>query len=309
MKKTLIFVFALLAFPSWLNAMHKIQPIKEEVTQPFNLPGLPPDLQKLLLAYHMIQEGTDYKATKNALLKGFLSCRRVYYNDPDLNGRIILALAKRFTRDPILVAFSLNTHGAMLWLKSYLTDIKHVRRAIDIQVDAAKKGDLELLKRLNELGITPRATRLDGMSALIAAVKGKQPLALIEWLVAHGADVNAEVPEFGYLNVSTTPLTEAAIQNDTPVLLFLLKHKANPNIEDTTLRWPIHWAAGYNNIVALKALVKAGANINARDNMGDTALKIAKRQNKAKRENQNFTNIIRYLRKKGAEEIKDELLF
>lgn len=84
--------------------------------------------------------------------------------------------------------------------------------------------------------LAARGVKADGESLVLASVYNKP--GLIPWLVAHGADVNA--PVSGFLREdSGPPLVRAAV---------------NPNVE------------------GLRALIDAGADVNAADTIGRTAV-------------------------------------
>jgi len=55
-----------------------------------------------------------------------------------------------------------------------------------------------------------------------------------------------------------------------------LRHGANPNIHasDTGLT-PLHWACGWGNLGTVRALIKGGADLQAKDNRGHTPRELA----------------------------------
>lgn len=125
-------------------------------------------------------------------------------------------------------------------------------------------------------------------------------LVLIERLLNAGANPNLQLKLFppyrslrddrgadGVLTIGATPLLRAAKAGDLPAMRLLLAHGANPDLPTETGVTPTMAAAGNGSssldtrgrykteeeaVQAAKALLAAGAQINARDNSGQTAL-------------------------------------
>ena len=69
-----------------------------------------------------------------------------------------------------------------------------------------------------------------------------------------------------------TVLMEAALRNHIQVVYMLLQFGADPNIGDNTNYTALHFAAQEYAVDAVKALLKAGANVDAKDDYGNTPL-------------------------------------
>ena len=72
-----------------------------------------------------------------------------------------------------------------------------------------------------------------------------------------------------------SPLSLAVAKGDLTTVKQLIKNGANVN-EKSNGMLPIHYAAKYNRVDAMRALIKAGSKIHAPCDKGYTALKYAK---------------------------------
>lgn len=125
-------------------------------------------------------------------------------------------------------------------------------------------------------------------------------LELIAMLLDQGANPNARLklfppyralgPDRGadmMLTIDTTPLLRAAKAGDAPAVRLLLERGANPHLPNLTGITPLMAAAGVGSneidtrgkfktpqqaVECIELLVKAGADVNARDEKGQTAL-------------------------------------
>lgn len=132
--------------------------------------------------------------------------------------------------------------------------------------DAARKGDVSAIAAALEGGADVNAD--DGGSALyIAARRGH--LEAVRLLIERGADVNRYTK-------SGTALYVAVSKGQAEVISLLLERGADPLLEfggDSML----HVAARGACLVCLKALVDAGADVNAMNMHGETPLHVALR--------------------------------
>jgi len=154
-------------------------------------------------------------------------------------------------RAPLYAAVDLNT-------------IPHGGRPDRPSLD--RTTSLELIEKLLRLGANPNMQ-----------LKLQAPLRAV------GPDRGADM----YLHIGATPLLRAARAGDAPAVKLLLEYGADPNIPNFMGLTPIMIAAGLGNneidtrgrfktqeqaIETIELLVKAGADINARDRRGQTAL-------------------------------------
>jgi ankyrin repeat protein len=150
---------------------------------------------------------------------------------------------------------------------------------------AAVNGDAVTLRALLEAGADANAVLPEGETVLLSAARtGSAPA--IDVLVEHGAKLDAREKWHG-----ETALIWAAAENHADAVRTLLKHGADPNLRSAPEVWekrrasqsllplgewsPLFYAARANALDAGRALVEAGANLNAADPDGATALVIA----------------------------------
>ena len=134
-------------------------------------------------------------------------------------------------------------------------------------------------------------------SALAGIPTREGKLSVIRSLLAHGADLNARVtkdpPRFGYSQfkgnylIGATPFYLAAQAGDAPVMRLLLAHGADPALQAEDGTPPLLVAAGIaqaanesripeeNRLVAVQLLLDFGADIDAANPVGMTAMHAA----------------------------------
>lgn len=100
---------------------------------------------------------------------------------------------------------------------------------------------------------------------MLAALKGQ--VALVEQLIAHGADVN---------KTGWTPLHYAATGGNAEILAMLLAHDVDLNAASPNGTTPLMMAARYGSPECVKLLLEAGANPELTNQMGLTALDFAR---------------------------------
>jgi hypothetical protein len=128
----------------------------------------------------------------------------------------------------------------------------------------------EIVTRLLKAGADARATDTAGWAAIHhAAADGS--LGTVRALLKAGVDVDSAAFSDG-----DTPLTIAAFQGHTAVVVDLIKIGATVNHANLNKRTALMLAAAKGDVGSVRALLAAGADVNAVENNGGTALAWAK---------------------------------
>ncbi|MBI3583502.1 MAG: ankyrin repeat domain-containing protein [Nitrospinae bacterium] len=155
-------------------------------------------------------------------------------------------------------------------------------------MEAAGKNHLEIVNTLLTAGADPDMENNDGTNALWAAsLNGLEEIA--EVLIPITKNLNSRH------NLSkTTSLTNMAQWGKTEIVKLLLEKGANPDAQDEQGWTALLWAAKENYPDIARLLLDKGANLNAKNRFGETALKLAKKNN--------HKEMIELLKKAGAKE-------
>ncbi|HLG58639.1 MAG TPA: ankyrin repeat domain-containing protein [Vicinamibacterales bacterium] len=139
--------------------------------------------------------------------------------------------------------------------------------------DAAERGNLAAVRSLIGQGIDVNATRVDGTTALHAAVHADR-LEVAELLLKAGA--NAAVRD----RYGVTPLYLASVNGNAEMIRRLLDSGVDPNTVDPGGETALMTAARTGGVAALRLLLERGATVDAREpEFQQTALMIAVREN------------------------------
>jgi ankyrin repeat protein len=155
---------------------------------------------------------------------------------------------------------------------------------------AATNGNAVLIEMLLRAGANPSAAQPSGETVLMTAARTGDA-ASVKALLAHGADPNAREKTMG-----ETALMWAAAENHGDAIRMLVEFGADKNARSTVLhltpfQWvtsgmvttvlprggwtPLMYAARQNATGGARALAEAGADLNATDPDGSTALVLA----------------------------------
>ena len=138
---------------------------------------------------------------------------------------------------------------------------------------AAEYGNFKCLKCLIDLGANVNVADSIIRPALMCATLGqdKDPLhqkKCIEILMKAGADVNAG---YHFTDEKLTPLADVVKHGTLEILSILIEAGADLNMGSGRY-FPLHVAALHGRFKAAKVLTAAGANVNKRDDFGETPL-------------------------------------
>lgn len=143
-------------------------------------------------------------------------------------------------------------------------------------LEAVVRGNTNQMQRLIQRGAEVNGVGRRGMRPLFWALIHEN-IQGVRFLLAHGADPNAEVTAKS--PPSDNALDLAAVLEDPVFTEELLKHGANPNGTVTQYRrTPIFTAAFYRRHKNISVLLAHGADINWQSTNGDTVLHAAIRQ-------------------------------
>jgi ankyrin repeat protein len=172
---------------------------------------------------------------------------------------------------PPLVMFVTATGVMALRLMTEPSSGDEVR--VEAFFEAARVGDLAALQQAvvhDRLPVDLRESG-SGMTPLMRAVSARRA-ASVEWLLAHGADINA------YADIHGTSLAVAATREDgTAMVRLLLDHGADPDGAGGNANrfTPLMQAATSGNPRSVDMLLRAGARPELRDPAGNTAASLA----------------------------------
>jgi ankyrin repeat protein len=140
-------------------------------------------------------------------------------------------------------------------------------------VDASERGDINAVRALLGKKIDVNAARVDGMTALHAAVHADR-LDIAEALLRAGANA-AATDRYGL-----TPLSLATVNGNADMIRRLIDAGVDPNTADPGGETALMTAARTGAPAALRVLLERGATVDAREpEFGQTALMIAVREN------------------------------
>jgi len=129
--------------------------------------------------------------------------------------------------------------------------------------DLAEKGDWKSVRTLLDSKSDPNAAQPDGTTALHWAAF-RDDANIVKQLLAAGANPNV-TNRYGI-----TPLSQAAVNGNAAIIRALLASHADPNAALPGGETPLMTRTG--KVDAIKALIEAGAQIEAKDRKGQTAL-------------------------------------
>ena len=120
-------------------------------------------------------------------------------------------------------------------------------------------GSSVVVKELLELGANAEEPNLDGIRPLMRAVE-VQSRTLVALLLDHGA-----LPNHQGEAETSTPLHTAALLPSNTICQLILRNGANVNARDSLGQTPLHRAVMMRRVEVARSLISAGACVEARD--------------------------------------------
>jgi cytohesin len=138
-------------------------------------------------------------------------------------------------------------------------------KAPDISIhDAAKEGNIEVVKQYLAAGTDVNATGEDGWSALHCAARHSHK-EIVELLIDNGTDVNAKNRS------GRTPLLYAVYEGHKEIIELLIANGADLEAKLGS-KTPLFYVAEAGHKEVVELLIAQGADVNAKDSYGGTSL-------------------------------------
>ncbi len=158
----------------------------------------------------------------------------------------------------------------------------------EILMDAAHRGNLEIVKLLIWSGAEPNLRRKDGRTLLMVAICGlMSDTDMVKFLVEYGADVTARDED------GQTALLLGAWRASPQTMDYLISKGASINVVNNRGYNAFLYAARGGHLETLKLLLEKGADINFRSKDGNTAVMEAA--------GMGHFGVVAYLAEKGAD--------
>jgi ankyrin repeat protein len=271
----------------------KAQRVSEEITYPLaSLPGLPNELQITLAEYLYNAPGAnnEFKLLNAATnIRNLFSLNKRYkelLDDVDLAGKIIQALAQRYTNNDLVnAAITFNTNAASIWLAQQIEQqlvgsdgtivpettlqadalrlYNDLQRALDFAVNNNRFDILRFLLTYQPIlanwQVNTIINNVEDRLPLLEVALYRENAEMVRILLTAGAKI-------------TNAIVASAAANDTPFALQQLRAAGvnlNARYDGESL---FHFA---NNEQVIAYLVAQGADINVENNKGLTALQDA----------------------------------
>lgn len=143
-------------------------------------------------------------------------------------------------------------------------------------VTAARDGDSDSVRRLLSAGADAGASDAEGITALMHAAH-RGDLDMVSLLLAAGADVNAATPA-GWTALMKSCYNSELKQGFAEVTQALIDAGADVEMPIGYGVRPLMLAAGYGETAVVEALLRAGADVLAKNEGGYTALMMVKQK-------------------------------
>jgi ankyrin repeat protein len=144
---------------------------------------------------------------------------------------------------------------------------------------AMRGGDLDTIRFLIDHGADLGARTKSGYTALYGAASWPDNAAIVRLLLDHGSNPKTKVEISGLAADVFTPVMVAAMRGDAEALKPLLERGADVNVQGGDFgRTALLMATAAGREDVIKLLLDKGANPNAKDQLGNTPLRWAKKR-------------------------------
>jgi ankyrin repeat protein len=171
--------------------------------------------------------------------------------------------------DRFFSAVSRDDESAVVAMALRGQDLNQLRQGEHVLVMAAREGSIKTaLFLLSQAGVKVDVPNAQGETALMmAAIKGHMPL--VKRLIERGAAINKP----GWTALHYAASYPEPLARD--IVALLLEHHAYIDTESPNGTTPLMMAARYGHISAAKLLLEEGADVQAKNKLGLTALDFA----------------------------------
>jgi ankyrin repeat protein len=158
-------------------------------------------------------------------------------------------------------------------------NLNYSKSGFTVLMAASRAGNLNAVRYLIDHGADVRARTKSGYTALFAALSWPGNAAVVQTLLEHSADANAEVATSTPAHDLYTPVLLAALHGDAGSLERLLAKGGNLNRQGGDFgRTPLIAAATTGSEATVRLLLRAGADVNVKDALGNSPLQWARRR-------------------------------
>lgn len=169
------------------------------------------------------------------------------------------------------IIFAIISYRNIEWLKRAIeagVDVNiRGERCITPILAAAERGSIEMVKILVDNGADFNAVDNRGFNIVFHACNWRKDIQLLKYLIESGFDPDISL-SFGH-----TPLLEAINTGNNIAAYFLINMtEKRINFHDIIGRTPLHNSVIKRNPRIVGALIRKGANVNAKDKRGHTPL-------------------------------------
>jgi len=309
MRLKIVAAFALLYNPPLWAMDHTFRTQSEVEAEPFNFPGLPHDVQRIIqmMALQNIPRYNFAKSCRN--LSAYTLTSKSFHafaNKPANTKLLVVEMGRRIDgKNEVDMALGLKNMRGMQskevqnWvdlrkqqipLEQELLHCAHIgtvelliadgadinapfdRHGTTVLIDAiCKKRGISYLQKLVSLGANVNITDKEGRTPLHLEIMGGRSSCCIQELLKRGSNVNQKNRD-GRTALLLAAASSGADNNAASIMQDLIKAGADVDIQDGAGRTPLLISIQKYNMLCARVLLTENANVNLQDKDGETAL-------------------------------------